>query len=242
VVSGGSTVQNSTISGNTGSQGGGIYGSGGGLALTQVTVTSNTAVNPYNGTAVGGIQITGTSPVPAAAKTKHTHAESAPHKTAHEQSEHAAHAHSRSSGGPKTSAVSPDFTSIGTIVAGNAGEDVGVYQTTGTMSSDHSVLGTVDSAITVTDVGGTQTGVTDPGLAPLADNGGPTQTQALLPGSVAIDSGPVPEPTFPGSDFDQRGTGFDRVVNGVVDVGAYEVQPPPEQAPEAIVITPKFTG
>jgi hypothetical protein len=31
--------------------------------------------------------------------------------------------------------------------------------------------------------------VGDAGIGPLADNGGPTQTQALLPGSPAIDAG-----------------------------------------------------
>ena len=45
----------------------------------------------------------------------------------------------------------------------------------------------------------------DPELGPLADNGGPTDTMALLAGSPAINAGnPAPEPTtFPGSD--QRG-------------------------------------
>ena len=132
--------------------------------------------------------------------------------------------------------------SVGTIIAGNVGEDVGVSNGDATLTSDHSVLGVVDSAINVVDQGGTQLGVTDAGLNPLADNGGPTQTHSLQLTSPALNRGPVPVPAFPGNDFDQRGTGFARVVDGVVDVGAYEVQPPPESAPEAVVITPKFTG
>jgi hypothetical protein len=64
---------------------------------------------------------------------------------------------------------------------------------------------------------------TDPLLGPLQDNGGPTFTHALLARSPAIDAG---DPSFsPPPDYDQRGTGFDRVVNGRIDIGAFEVQP-----------------
>jgi hypothetical protein len=59
----------------------------------------------------------------------------------------------------------------------------------------------------------------------------------LLLGSPAVDAGPVPVPTFPLNDNDQRGTGFPRVVNSKVDVGAFEVQ---LSAP--VDIAPKFTG
>jgi hypothetical protein len=63
---------------------------------------------------------------------------------------------------------------------------------------------------------------TDPLLGPLQDNGGPTFTHELLPGSPAIDAG---DPSFtPPPFFDQRGPGFDRVVNGRVDKGSFEVQ------------------
>lgn len=65
---------------------------------------------------------------------------------------------------------------------------------------------------------------TDPILGPLQDNGGPTFTHALLPGSPAIDTG---DPNFtPPPFFDQRGPGFDRVVNGRIDKGSFEVQGP----------------
>jgi hypothetical protein len=63
---------------------------------------------------------------------------------------------------------------------------------------------------------------TDPMLGPLQDNGGPTFTHALLPGSPAIDAG---DPNFvPPPLFDQRGAGFDRVSNGRVDIGSFEAQ------------------
>jgi len=56
---------------------------------------------------------------------------------------------------------------------------------------------------------------------PLADNGGDTETHALLNGSPAIDAG---NPAYPvlADDYDQRGMGFARVVNGRLDIGAYE--------------------
>jgi hypothetical protein len=67
----------------------------------------------------------------------------------------------------------------------------------------------------------------DPLLGPLADNGGPTKTHALLPGSPAIDAG---DPTSVGGAngvplFDQRGAPFARIAGGRIDIGAYESQP-----------------
>jgi hypothetical protein len=65
---------------------------------------------------------------------------------------------------------------------------------------------------------------TDPVLGPLQDNGGSTFTHALLSGSPAIDTG---DPNFtPPPFFDQRGSGFDRVVNGRIDKGSFEMQEP----------------
>jgi hypothetical protein len=63
---------------------------------------------------------------------------------------------------------------------------------------------------------------TDPRLGPLENNGGPTETRALLAGSPAINAG---DPNYSATGFDatdQRG--FPRIVNGRVDTGAYEVQ------------------
>jgi hypothetical protein len=65
---------------------------------------------------------------------------------------------------------------------------------------------------------------TNPMLGPLQDNGGPTFTHALLPGSAAINAG---DPSFtPPPFFDQRGPGFNRVANGRIDKGSFEVQTP----------------
>jgi hypothetical protein len=60
-----------------------------------------------------------------------------------------------------------------------------------------------------------------PLLGPLQNNGGPTQTMALLSGSPAIGAGdPTDAPAY-----DQRGPGYPRLVNGKIDIGAFEVQP-----------------
>jgi CSLREA domain-containing protein len=71
----------------------------------------------------------------------------------------------------------------------------------------------------------------DPMLGPLADNGGPTMTHALLCGSPAIDAG-----VADALATDQRGTGFIRkfddpaIANAAdgdgTDIGAFEVQAP----------------
>src|SRR5206468_2663488 len=60
----------------------------------------------------------------------------------------------------------------------------------------------------------------NPLLGALRDNGGPTPTIALLPGSPAIDAGD----NTGAPDFDQRGSGFPRIVNGTIDIGAFEAQ------------------
>ena len=81
----------------------------------------------------------------------------------------------------------------------------------------------------------------DPRLGPLADNDGPTETHALLAGSPAINKGNndfALDPDLDPLQFDQRGVGFERIVGGTVDIGAFEVQglgsvpPPPPSEPE----------
>jgi CSLREA domain-containing protein len=66
-----------------------------------------------------------------------------------------------------------------------------------------------------------QSGVTDVGLGPLADHGGPTRTMPLLPGSPALDSALLTDCPM----ADQRGV---RRPQGVgCDVGAFEREVPP---------------
>jgi len=71
-----------------------------------------------------------------------------------------------------------------------------------------------DATCAFTNVGSLNS--TDPKLGPLADNGGPTLTMALLPGSPAIDGGD----TAAAPTTDQRG--HLRPVGLRADIGAYE--------------------
>jgi len=69
---------------------------------------------------------------------------------------------------------------------------------------------------------------TDPRLGPLQNNGGPTQTQALLSGSPAIDAG-NPNGCTGGNghllNTDQRGAPrHDKEDTGGCDMGAFERQ------------------
>lgn len=72
---------------------------------------------------------------------------------------------------------------------------------------------------------GDKTGIIDPLIGPLSDNGGTTRTHALLVGSPAINAG---SPSFNPNSFtppltaDQRGVGFPRVQGGRIDAGAFE--------------------
>ncbi len=59
---------------------------------------------------------------------------------------------------------------------------------------------------------------TNPSLAALSDNGGPTATHALLGGSPAIGAGSNPQ----NLTTDQRGPGYPRSWSNVTDIGAYQ--------------------
>jgi hypothetical protein len=247
------TIENTTISGNfADDNSGGVYIDDGTVAvISNSTIADNTTSNtddPAVGISVGGgatldlIQstVTGNHHVGAAGEESfygalYLQGGSSVDKagTANDESKHAKAA----AAGRVHTAEAGTVHVVGTIISGNAGFDVFSGDNPAVLNTDHSVLGTIESSVTVSDVGGTQVGVVDAKLGPLADNGGPTKTVALLLGSPAVDAGPVPVPTFPLNDNDQRGTGFPRVVNSKVDVGAFEVQ---LSAP--VDIAPKFTG
>jgi hypothetical protein len=95
-------------------------------------------------------------------------------------------------------------------------------------ASAFNLIGTGGAGGLTNGVSGNQVGVVNPGLGTLADNGGPTQTIALLAGSPAINAGSnalaVDPTTGKPLTTDQRGAGFPRIVGGTVDIGAYEVQ------------------
>ncbi|NJO18217.1 MAG: CSLREA domain-containing protein [Thioploca sp.] len=72
------------------------------------------------------------------------------------------------------------------------------------------------------------TWIGDPKLGPLANNGGPTLTHALLSGSIAIDAGDNAICTAePVNGLDQRGVSrFSSFTGSQCDIGAYEYQLP----------------
>jgi subtilisin family serine protease len=110
------------------------------------------------------------------------------------------------------------------IISGNTGGDVvrhGNFTNT-FISGGFNIVGsgTASGAFNQT---GDQVGV-DPLLGSLGNNGGPTPTYTLLPGSPAINRGNPAIVSPPASD--QRGTGFPRIRGGVIDIGAVESQPP----------------
>jgi hypothetical protein len=153
-------------------------------------------------------------------------------------------------------AAQADVTITGTILTGNTGfegaaDDLGSRDgaTSHVATISDSILGVVKATITVTasnNIDAMASGFVL-GLAALADNGGATETMALLTGSPAIDAGPATVPTFLGNDFDQRGTPYVRVYNGQSDIGAFELQPDPTPATTTTVasdepVVPAFTG
>lgn len=106
-------------------------------------------------------------------------------------------------------------------------------------NSDHNLIGNAEGSSGFSashgDLLGTTASPLQPLLGPLANNGGPTQTSALLPGSPALNAGDNNVLSITGSN-DQRGIGYPRVVGSLIDIGAFEVQtmppsPPPSPPP-----------
>jgi CSLREA domain-containing protein len=111
-----------------------------------------------------------------------------------------------------------------TIVAGNlrSGSAPNDFSGGADPSSSFNLFGTGGSGGLTNGTNNNQVGVSNPGLGALANNGGPTQTHALLPGSPAINAGNNTSATAAGLTSDQRGTGFPRISNSTVDIGAFE--------------------
>jgi len=105
--------------------------------------------------------------------------------------------------------------------AGASGENI--FNNGGTVSSDGYNLSSDDGGGYLNGPGDQIN--TDPLLGPLQNNGGPTLTHALLPGSPAIDAG---DPNFTPPPFhDQRGPCYYRVFGRSrrIDIGSVETQP-----------------
>jgi len=197
-------VENSTISGNTStlSEGGGIYLQGGspdGVVIRNSTVFGNTA-----GISGGGVALhtfTGTALISNSTLAGNT---------------------SATEGGNLLVSGTGVVTVTSSVLAfgsSNTGPDV-----SGAVSAGTSLIRDQNGA-TITDLGGNLPGGTDPGFVggstpTLANNGGPTQTIALAPGSALLNVGSNPA----GVATDQRGPGFARTSGTGTDIGAFEVQ------------------
>jgi hypothetical protein len=197
-VPGGTVIlSNSTVSGNNVDslgEGGGIYSFGGRLMVTNSTIAGNWASSEG-----GGIFNTEYGMLTIANSTIAGNADGI-------------------YGGGGISDTEDGFVMRNTIVAGNMGSE-------GLPDDLHGVL-TGDGYNLIGNTRG-QTGFdptdllnVDPRLGPLQDNGGPTPTMALLPESPAIDAGDNTNAPL----WDQRGAPFRRIVNGTIDIGAFEVQ------------------
>jgi hypothetical protein len=104
-----------------------------------------------------------------------------------------------------------------TLIAGGAPENC--------ESTAASAVGSLDTGTSCGLGAGSRSGVANPRLGPLAANGGPTLTHALLSGSPAIDTGTkTGAPTT-----DQRGV--KRPQRDGIDIGAYELVGPPTSHP-----------
>jgi hypothetical protein len=187
------TATNCTISGNSAVDGGGIANIFGTVTLTNCTLSGNSASAAAGGFGGGGILNAGVMTVTNCTIS----------------------GNSGSIGGGIFEYPGDTTTIANTIVAGNTaptGADID-----GTVTSKgYNLIGNSSggSGFTVDDLLNL-----DPLLGPLKYNGGPTETMALLPGSPAIATGNVKRIPS-GITTDQRGS--PRVVNGTVDIGAFE--------------------
>jgi len=226
------TVVNSTLSGNAASADGGAISTtatGTSLTLINTTLSGNTAAGSGGGLIVLG----GTVSIINSTITNNK-ADS--------------DANSLGDGGG-IRANAGTTTLKNTIVAGNLNED-GVSDAADDISgtvdpaSSFNLIGTGGSGGLTNGVNNNQVGVANAGLGALANNGGTTQTHALLPTSSAVEAGSnanLPTDAFDldgdantGETLpvDQRGTGFPRVADSAdanatatVDIGAFELHP-----------------
>ena len=190
--SGTTTILNSTISGNQAEESGGgikIYEGGGGeLRILHSTITNNRANSNGDGVGVGGGIDVGNSQT--VVTLDHTIVAGNYH------------------GGEMAS--TRDDINVGQFFGGS-------LTVTWSLIGDNAGSGLAGAPVGSPDVNGNLIGTSavpiDPKLAPLAFNGGPTRTHALLPGSPAIDAG---DPNFDPNSFtppllyDQRGESFAR--------------------------------
>jgi len=231
------TLTDCTVSGNTATFVGGIDNAGT-LTLTDCTVSGNTAEFVEGGT--GGIEnagtltltnctVSGNTAYDAGGGIRNDGTLTLTNCTVTQNHDDQDDNGSGSGGGIFNNST---VTLVNTIVAdnylgsGTATESDIVINGTGTVDQDHSfnnLIGTGGAGGLVSGTKGNIVGVADPKLGPLSDNGGPTKTHALLPGSPAINAGSNSDVPA-GVTSDERGPGFARISGGTVDIGAFEIQ------------------
>ena len=205
-------VHHSLVSGNVARRGGGIYQDQDALTVANSTITGNASRRDGGGIFIqdadDGVVLTNVTITDNRADSNG--------------------AGFYSGGGIYDNAGDGATTLHNTIVAGNyVGSDRVPNDVEGTFEaqSSYNVIGVIDGADGL-DGTGTQHGTShvplEAMLAPLADNGGPTQTHALLPGSCAREAGSDDCANDGGLTTDQRGTGYDRFLGAVIDAGAFE--------------------
>jgi hypothetical protein len=223
------TVTDCTFSGNSGSLGGGIDNDGS-LTLAACTFNGNSA-NQFSG---GGINNQGTLTVTNSTFYRNRATFSAG-GIGNDTGATATLTNCTLSGNTATIfdvggvLNSGTLTVANTIIAGNVslgGSDPDVSGTFHSLGNNLIGDSTSSSGFDASgDEAGTAMHPIDPLLGSLQDNGGPTFTMALLPGSPAIDAGSTALAVGPDGQpltTDQRG--FARISGSAVDIGAFEVQ------------------
>ena len=205
------TIENSTISGNTAtSAGGGIFNGRGRTTITSSTITQNYASSLWGsggggaGVASAGDTATETVVANSIISDNSSNCSEASACTFRHDGDVDFRSNSQT---PHNS-----FTSQGYNIIGDSSRQFDPALGTG-------------QAIDAFNKTGDQRGVTDPKLGPLQDNGGLSQTHALLTGSPAIDKGSTTLAT------DQRGVS--RPQGAADDVGAFELEIAVNDAPVA---------
>ncbi len=203
------TVSDTTITDNSAGGGGDTYPSGGGGILNRGTFTvsdSTIAGNLAGAYSGGGGGIVNFATLTAVNTTIAYNDTGAP-----------------SAIGGGLYAYSGTTILYNTIVAANTADD-GADDIVGAIasSSSNNLVGVDETGSVASSINPIVIGTANPGLGLLAYNGGPTQTIALLAGSPAIDAGSNALANDYSLTTDQRGPGFPRIVNGTVDIGAFE--------------------
>jgi hypothetical protein len=214
------TVSNSTISNNSTDSGGGIYS-----YWSSVTIANSTLSGNWAGTSGGGIYAEGPLVRISNSTLSGNSAGTSGGAISNNTSGYLEVDNSTLS--DNSAHVGGGIYTVSHVDVSNTIFNVGVFGEN--IFNNGGIVISYGYNLSSDDGGGFLTGPgdqikTDPLLGPLQNNGGPTFTHALLPGSAAIDAG---DPNFsPPPSYDQRGCPFDRVFNGRIDIGSFETQPP----------------